>query len=549
MPVTTDASSPAWLRRTLWILISAACALQACEIPHRGIDPDELEHLHAAWCVARGEVPYRDFFEHHGPALYYALIPLFKLAGSDLSVLWLARLAMWCCGVATLALTGGLARRWGGERAALLAMFLLAWSSVFHAKAIELRPDVPAMLLLMLAVGNFTYATTSGGSWRRFLSVGLLAGLAILFTQKSLVPVAGIAVAACLARVITRGPDPESIGTILARVTIPMGAGIAAIWGAAWLLFSLAGAGETFWYSTWYQLWAWPLRSGRWEYLRPTLAGDLTVWAAGITEIALLLKNFRVSETWKEQRGVAAVIAVVCIASLAFIKAAYPQFYLLWIPFVAALAGRKIAAWCDSPLAGWRLSIAAGAGLVICGTEILIGERAFLLADRGGLPHLGPVLLLVAPAWIAISLVLGLAALMSAKRNWLVFVVLFAGLGMGYGVLRDLDIALWSNREQVSSIEAVNRQVQPDGRVLDGFTGYACLRPHAWYYWWVNEYSLSLVPPEERESGLLKLLETSPPAAVLYDSHLKLLPLAVRNWIEAHYEPAEPPVLWLPRRS
>ena len=117
---------------------------------------------------------------------------------------------------------------------------------------------------------------------------------------------------------------------------------------------------------------------------------------------------------------------------------------------------------------------------------------------------------------------------------------------MGYGALRDVDAALWSNGKQVAAIEAVNRQVRPDGRVLDGFTGYGALRPHEWYFWWINEYSLALVPDEERETGLPALLEEHPPAAVLFDEHLELLPRPVLDWIRAHYEPAEPPVLWLP---
>jgi hypothetical protein len=531
----------------LWILVAAACAVQACEIPRRGIDPDELEHLHAAWCVAHGQVPYRDFFEHHGPALYYLLIPLFKLGIPDLSVLWVGRLAMWCCGVATLGLTGELARRWAGRRTELYAMFLLAWSSIFHGKGIELRPDVPAMLLLMLAVVPFTYAT-GGGSWRRFLSVGFLAGLAMLFTQKSVVPAAAFAVAACLARILTRTDHSESVGMIVARVSVPIGAGIAAVWGAAGLSFSLAGAAGEFWYSTWYQLWIWPVRSGRWEYLRPTLVSDLTIWTAGIIEISALLKNFRAPETWKEQRGVAALIAAVCIASLAFVKAAYPQYYLLWIPLLAALAARRIAVFLEHLVERRAVLtvIFISESLIIL--QFLLWRRAYAAGLAGALPRLAEW----DPSNTVAMLVLGVALLAGAacarRQKWEAAGLLLVVLGMAYGVLRDVDRALWSNREQVAAIETVNRDVPTDGRVLDGFTGYAALRPHVWYYWWINDYSLALVPDDERDSGLLDLLERTPPAAVLYDSHLQLLPPRVRNWIELHYQPSDLPVLWLPRR-
>ena len=30
----------------------------------RYFNPDEFEHLHFAWCISKGMLPYRDFFEH-----------------------------------------------------------------------------------------------------------------------------------------------------------------------------------------------------------------------------------------------------------------------------------------------------------------------------------------------------------------------------------------------------------------------------------------------------------------------------------------------------
>ena len=550
--MTADTSFSGWVRGALWCLIIAACALQVFEIEHRGIDPDELEHLHAAYCVWSGEVPYRDFFEHHAPALYYLLQPVlelfYDLGNPRISILWRAREWMFYCSLVTLWLTGRLARRWAGERAGLLAMALLAWTTVFHGKAIEFRPDVPATLLLLVAVSQFHFAT-GGGSWRRFLKVGLLLGLAMLFTQKSLVPAAGIAVAACLARLVSRSPVLESAATVVARVIVPIAAGVAVVWGIASALFATAGAVNDFWYSTWYQLWIWPVRSSRWEHLRPTLAGDLTVWVAGIFEIVMVLRNWRKSETWQQQRGAAALVALVCIVSLGFVKATYPQFYLLWMPLLAALAAARVVAVCDR-VADRRTVISvivAGECLVIA--QSLFWKRASFAGFGGALPRLTDVesansivLLVLAVALVAI-------AFAAARRQWTAAVLLAAASGMGYGVLRDVDTALWSNRMQVAAIEAVNRQVPPEGRVLDGFTGYGVLRPHAWYYWWINEYSLALAPGEELRTGLPERLKRNPPAAVLFDRNLEKLPAHVLDWIRANYEPAEPSILWLPRQA
>lgn len=40
---------------------------------------DELEHLRASWFVSQGYLPYRDFFEHHHPLLWFAWAPLMKI--------------------------------------------------------------------------------------------------------------------------------------------------------------------------------------------------------------------------------------------------------------------------------------------------------------------------------------------------------------------------------------------------------------------------------------------------------------------------------------
>ena len=47
---------------------------------NRSIDPDESQHLHVAWLVAQGQVPYRDFWEHHLPLFHYGVAPLTAVA-------------------------------------------------------------------------------------------------------------------------------------------------------------------------------------------------------------------------------------------------------------------------------------------------------------------------------------------------------------------------------------------------------------------------------------------------------------------------------------
>jgi hypothetical protein len=425
----------------------------------------------------------------------------------------------------------------------LFAAALLAWTTVFHAKGIELRPDVPAMVLLLLAFVVLSGAG-SESSWRRLLSVGFLCGLAMLFTQKSVVPVAGIGAAACCSRCLARGPGAEGIWNVLTRVALPMLSGAAAVWGIASLLFAAAAAAGDFWYSTWYQLWIWSIRSNRWDHLRPTLAGDLTVWVAAASEICFVARRWRRAETWDHGWGAVAVIAAVCITSLPFVKATYPQFYLLWMPFLAALAGSRIAGvLADATNRGQVIAIIV-AGAILATLQAVLWRRAYSSGFSGSLPRLAGlessnavVLLVLACAMCAI-------VVLALRRQGGFALFVMTGLGMTYGVLRDIDLALWSNGKQVVTIEEVNRQIAPDERVLDGFTGLAALRRHAWYYWWINEYSLALVPQLEREGALLERLKSDPPAGILFDRNVELLPADLLAWIREKYEPVDPPPLW-----
>jgi hypothetical protein len=534
-----------WGRFGWWCVIAAACLLQAYEIRHRGIDPDELEHLHAGYCVASGQVPYRDFFEHHAPALYYLIWPLFKLYGPSLAVLWSARCLMFGCSLATLWLAGQLACHWRGERAGLIAGALLAWTTVFHAKGIELRPDVPAMLLLALAAVVLV-STKEQTSYARLLGIGVLCGLALLFTQKSIVPAAGIGVAACLVQLMS-GPSRMRPFIAVARVGLFLSAGAIAVWGIASLLFAMAGAAGDFWHGTWYQLWVWPIRSSRWDYLRPTLAGDLTVWGAAGIDLAIVVSCWRRAEVWNLGRAPIVVISAVCIASVPFVKATYPQFYLLWMPFLAALAGSRIVSILDALAKRNRVISFVVIVLSLAMLHVALWHRAFLLGFSGPLPRLAESASSNAPVLIAMSCVVFGAVVLAWRRRWRPACLFACAIGMTYGILRNLDLALWSNDKQVATIEAIHRQILPEGRVLDGFTGLAALRRHAWYYWWINEYSLALVPESERERGLLEQLQSAPPAAVLWDRNIGLLPRPVVDWLKENYETAEPPPLWLPK--
>src|SRR5581483_7929587 len=109
--VAIDADRGAAARARLGeIAIGVALAWFALETAFLGLRKsfsiDEFQYAHAAWLVAHGSVPYRDFFEVHFPLVYQALAPVFAVLGDDpravlgLRIAMLGFLALACFGAA-----------------------------------------------------------------------------------------------------------------------------------------------------------------------------------------------------------------------------------------------------------------------------------------------------------------------------------------------------------------------------------------------------------------------------------------------------------------
>ena len=65
----------------IWLLIAFGIGFAAWTVffTETG-NGDNVEHIHATWLVAYGEVPYRDFFQHHNPLMWYLFAPLVNQA-------------------------------------------------------------------------------------------------------------------------------------------------------------------------------------------------------------------------------------------------------------------------------------------------------------------------------------------------------------------------------------------------------------------------------------------------------------------------------------
>jgi hypothetical protein len=164
---------------TLFTLLLALAALQ-------WFRNDEIEHVHSAWYVLTGRLPYRDFFQHHHPLLWYVLAPLLLLLDeTSATLLWIRGLyALLAAGLVLV--TARLAREATGSRAiGRLAGLAVLSTSTFLSTSVVIRPDVPQTLLAAAAL-LFLLRALQSGRTRDALVSGVLLGLAFAFLQKVL---------------------------------------------------------------------------------------------------------------------------------------------------------------------------------------------------------------------------------------------------------------------------------------------------------------------------------------------------------------------------
>jgi len=199
-------------RRLSWLAVAVALALLATHAVTSGCDHDEVEHLHAAWMVSQGLVPYRDFLEQHHPALYYVLAPLARFFdGSPRTLVIAARFANLAILATVLAVFLALARRVLDDRTAVWPSVLLVGCFFFLRNSFEVRPDPWMCALCLVALWQWAGFLRDGRFWRSIIA-GLCIGFAIVFLQKAIAFAGLLVVGTVLFALIARHPWRRLLG-------------------------------------------------------------------------------------------------------------------------------------------------------------------------------------------------------------------------------------------------------------------------------------------------------------------------------------------------
>jgi hypothetical protein len=359
-------------------LIALAVVLRVGVLLSRAIDPDESQHLHVAWLVAQGQVPYRDFWEHHLPLFHYALAPLTLWLAERAEIYFAARALM--AGLAAIAviLTWRLARRLSAD-GAIWATVVLLFLPQFAEMSTETRPDVPALVAhLASLLALVRWREGRGAKW--LWIAGALQEVALALSLKAIFGLGGVVAAVASSPVQTGSPRGARVGAI-AR----LGGGVALVLAA--ILGGLAALGGA---PTLHGLYRDVVRDSLgfvdFEKTWPVVGSEIGAFLLAALGLGLVLRVRGASILRHPVHAVLLLPASVStlILLLPRTPAVYQHAWLPLLPVVAVYAGLALAT-----LAEWarrspsRARVAAAVVAVVAGVVVPAGALvAFAVRNR-----------------------------------------------------------------------------------------------------------------------------------------------------------------------
>jgi 4-amino-4-deoxy-L-arabinose transferase-like glycosyltransferase len=341
--------------------IAVAFAFLLVHALRSGCDHDEIEHLHDAWLVSQGQVPFVDFVEVHHPTVFYLLAPLARaLAPSPRALVFAARALYLAVLALALFAFRGIAARMTQDRSAAWAPLVLLGCFFFARNSMEVRSDPWMSAFVIAAFWCWTrYLADGGARWAAL--AGFAIGSAIVFSQKA-VPFAGligIGTLVALARDRSRWVHTaRGAGLVAAGAAVPISVFAAAIWRAGyWNEFA-------FWNYTFNRY----LNLQDSRHVGPAFlatvgasAGEAPLlWAAGLAGVVLAIRRPRIDTS------IAAVVAVGGLFALFLSKLPWSHDLLVTQVFLGILAVLVIDLLLQS--ARWRTAAATLVLLMVAKT-------------------------------------------------------------------------------------------------------------------------------------------------------------------------------------
>ncbi|MFA5100994.1 MAG: hypothetical protein WC547_08950, partial [Candidatus Omnitrophota bacterium] len=160
----------------------------------KGLDHDGVGHLHAAWLISQGMVPYRDFWMHQPPALWLLLSPILKIFPPSPAIFDFGRALSSAVFVINGIIGWKVARKVWKEKASVSMYLLALLGCATTGEFTLLRPDI--FMVFFMLIGMFFCLDASGKRALPCFCAGAAFSLAASFMPKQylLYPVPLIAI-------------------------------------------------------------------------------------------------------------------------------------------------------------------------------------------------------------------------------------------------------------------------------------------------------------------------------------------------------------------
>ena len=151
---------------------------------HQPKTGDDVEHLHSAWLVFQGKVPYNDFFQHHNPLLWYLYAPLLGAMQYEIAVFDTVRIISTLLLFLNLFIVGLIAKKFTSNSwfASILSVASVFPSYIIYSGQ-DFRPD-NYMVLCLVAGIYYLFSYLDNKKSNHLVISFLLFVLSFLFMQK-----------------------------------------------------------------------------------------------------------------------------------------------------------------------------------------------------------------------------------------------------------------------------------------------------------------------------------------------------------------------------
>jgi hypothetical protein len=298
-----------------FLLAAMATGLLLQVALNRRFDHDEFEHIHSAWYIARGAVPYRDFFQHHNPLFWYLTAPLTILMGESTGILIFLRIAMFLMAVCTALVAAVTAVRISSKPIAGLYCYILLLScNMFAEKVVEIRPDVPMVMMGMLSVYFFMqFLDTS--SIKDIIFSGVCAAISFLFLQKAIFLCATLSLFMLIMAVRRKASLKAGLSFFICLGTSFI---------LPFLFFACQGALHDYFLNGYLLNLSNSYSFALWESLQPYLFVDTGFWILGLAGICSGLYSFK-----RERKfGCIALLCILFFLSILTVPTPWKQYFM-----------------------------------------------------------------------------------------------------------------------------------------------------------------------------------------------------------------------------